>query len=93
MSEPNKPPSLLAEALRFELEEIVQGAVERALNGNGHHGGGQLLDAEKAGKRLDVPESWIRDMARQGELPCVHLGHYIRFKAEDLDQFVKAHKK
>ncbi len=39
MGDPNKnpAPSLLGEAFRSELEEIVEAAIKKALNGNGHH--------------------------------------------------------
>ena len=74
--------SLLRRIFREEF-----GAIKAELNGN------QLLSAKAAADRWEVPESWIRDMARRGELPCVHLGHYVRFKREDLDQFVSEHRK
>lgn len=75
------------EAIRHAVREELA-----ASNGNGHHEG-LLLTAEQAAERWEVPVSWIRDMARRGELPCVHLGHYIRFKPDDLDQFIKDHRK
>jgi len=93
MSEINKTPTIFSDPFRVELEEIVERAIKKALNGNGHYEGDRLLDAKQAAKRWSVPESWIRDMARRGDLPSVHLGHYIRFKPDDLDQFIKAHRK
>ena len=92
MSETNKTPTIFSDPFRSELEEIVERAIKKALNGNGHPAG-LLLTADQAAERWGVPVSWIRDMARRGELPCVHLGHYIRFKFEDLDQFVIDHRK
>lgn len=47
-----------------------------------------LLDAKQVAERLHVPESWVRDMARQGKLRSVRLGHYVRFRPADLDEFV-----
>lgn len=93
MSETNKTANIFSDPFRFELEEIVERAIKKALNGYGHQDGDRLLDAKQAAKRWSIPESWIRDMARKGELPCVRLGHYLRFKFEDLDQFIKAHRK
>jgi len=93
MSETNNTPNLFSDPFRSELEEIVERAIKKALNGNGHQDGDRLLDAKQAAKRWSVPESWIRDMARRGELPCVRLGRYLRFKFEDLDQFVIEHRK
>jgi excisionase family DNA binding protein len=52
----------------------------------------RLLDAAAVAERLHVPETWVRDMARQGRLPSVKLGHYVRFRAEDVDRFVAEHR-
>ena len=38
-----------------------------------------LLDARAMAKRLDVPESWLRDAARGGRVPCIYVGRYMRF--------------
>lgn len=51
----------------------------------------ELLDARATAVRLQVKESWVRDMARQGKLPSVRLGRYVRFRASDLDGFVAQH--
>ena len=93
MSEPKKAnlddSSLLVTLTVGQLREIMH----QAPNGNGCHDGDHLLNTKQAANRLGVPVSWIREMARKGELPCVHLGHYIRFKPEDLDQYIKDHRK
>ncbi len=59
---------------------------------NGHHEEGRLLSPEHAAERLDMPVSKIREMARRGELPCVRLGHYVRFSPSDLARFIEGHK-
>ena len=38
-----------------------------------------LLDAKQMAARLDVAESWLRDAARAGRIPCVRVGRYMRF--------------
>jgi excisionase family DNA binding protein len=48
----------------------------------------RFVDARTAAERWQVPESWIYDMARQGKLPSVRLGHYVRFRPEDLERFI-----
>jgi len=75
-----------------QLKEIIHQEMQKSSNGNGHHDG-LLLTADQAAERWSVPVSWIRDMARRGELPSVHLGHYVRFTTEDLDQYIKDHRK
>ena len=47
-----------------------------------------LLDAPELAKRFGVPESWVREQARQGNLPCLRLGHYMRFRLEEVERFL-----
>jgi len=49
---------------------------------------GELLTAPEAAKILNVPESWVREQARLGELPSVRLGHYVRFRSDELRAFL-----
>jgi excisionase family DNA binding protein len=48
----------------------------------------QLLTAPEAAKMLNVPESWVREQARLGELPSVRFGHYVRFRSDELRAFL-----
>jgi len=41
-----------------------------------------LLDAKAMAERLRVPESWLRESARRGRVPCVYVGRYMRFDPE-----------
>ncbi len=75
-----------------QLKALVREEIEKAAGQNGQHGD-ELLSAETAAQRWDVPVSKIQDMARRGELPCVRLGHYVRFKPADLEQFIKDRSK
>ena len=83
--------SNLAEALAAILRPIVEEAVSGVVSQNSH--AVELLSAKTAAERWDIPVSWIRDMARRGELPCVKLGHYTRFKPDDLARFIQEHRK
>lgn len=47
-----------------------------------------LLGAPKLAKRFGVPESWVREQARQGNLPCVRLGHYMRFRLQEVERYL-----
>jgi len=93
MAETNKTLKIFSDPFRSELEEIVERAIKKALNGNGHHNEDYLLNTKRAANHLGVAVSWVREKARRGDLPCVHLGHYLRFKPEDLDQYIKDHRK
>jgi excisionase family DNA binding protein len=44
----------------------------------------------EAAELLGVKESWLASAARDGRVPCVHVGHYVRFKLADLDKFIES---
>lgn len=48
----------------------------------------RLLSAPEVAKVFDVPESWVREQARLGNLPSIRLGHYVRFKPQEIARFV-----
>jgi hypothetical protein len=41
------------------------------------HGASELLDARELAELFCVPESWVREQARLGNLPSFKLGHYV----------------
>jgi excisionase family DNA binding protein len=50
--------------------------------------GGRLLTADQVGEMLGVPKSWVYRQSRQGRIPTVTLGHYRRYRAEAIEQWV-----
>ena len=84
----------LENALEGLLRRIIREEITAA-NQNGHNdrNGDELLTAKQAGERWNIPASKIKAMARQGQLPCVRLGHYIRFSPADLARFIEGNKK
>ena len=49
----------------------------------------RLLDAKAIAERLAVPESWVRETARSGAIPCVRLGRYVRFDLTDVEAWLE----
>jgi excisionase family DNA binding protein len=47
-----------------------------------------LLGARELAELFGVPESWVREQARLGILPSIKLGHYVRFRIEEVERFV-----
>lgn len=39
----------------------------------------RLLTAEEVADRLAVPVSWVREATRDGRLPHLRLGRYVRY--------------
>jgi excisionase family DNA binding protein len=54
---------------------------------------GQLLTPKQLAERLNVPESWIYAHVRQGVLPCVRLGRYVRFTEDMADLIVSQNER
>jgi len=50
----------------------------------GEHITPPLLDAEEAGRLLNVPATWMLAQARARRVPHVRLGHYVRFDHDEL---------
>jgi excisionase family DNA binding protein len=53
----------------------------------------RLLDAKAIADRLGVPESWVRESARSGAMPCVQLGRYVRFDLADVEAWLQECKR
>jgi excisionase family DNA binding protein len=49
-----------------------------------------LLDAEQAGRLLNVPSTWLLAEARADRIPHVRLGRYVRFDAAELEVWWRA---
>jgi excisionase family DNA binding protein len=51
----------------------------------------QLLKAKAVAERLGVSERWVRDHAtrRSPRLPVVKLGSLLRFREDDVEDFVE----
>lgn len=48
-----------------------------------------LLTADEAAALLSVPASWVLSEARTNRIPSVRLGRYVRFKRDDLEQWLE----
>ncbi len=53
----------------------------------------KLLTPQDVAKWLGVSAAWVRDHAtrKKPALPTVRLGKLIRFRAEEIEQFLKDH--
>lgn len=51
-----------------------------------------LLTAKQAGVLLGMSESWIYQRTEAGELPCVRLGHSVRFVPAALRAYARGER-
>jgi excisionase family DNA binding protein len=49
----------------------------------------QLLLPAEAADQLRVPESWLYLAAREGRFPHVRVGRYVRFRQEDVTEWIR----
>ena len=49
-----------------------------------------LLSADEAAKHLRIHVKSLQKLAREGKVPCVHMGKYWRFRLSALDAWVAA---
>jgi excisionase family DNA binding protein len=47
-----------------------------------------LLTADDVAQMLQVKRSWVYAAARQGQIPHVRLGRYIRFREEAIERWL-----
>ena len=80
----------IGELQRLEgtLLSILFGHRNRAAQAGDDHS--KLLSAPQVAKMFDVPETWVREQARLGNLASIRLGHYVRFQPEEIARFVAA---
>jgi len=46
----------------------------------------RLLTAGELAKRLNLPESWVRNEERMGHIPSIRAGKYVRFKLSEVEK-------
>src|SRR5207244_13039202 len=75
-------PAVLGELKRLEAELWARlvGHASKPEPENGD----QLLTPAAAADLLAVRESYVRELARRGDLPAVLMGKYVRFKPADV---------
>jgi len=88
-------PELLSQlALRVAALKTLEGALlslmlsERIATRGLSPAASKLLAARELAELFGVPESWVREQARLGILPSFKLGHYVRFRIEEVERFL-----
>jgi excisionase family DNA binding protein len=76
-------PSVLTLLSARLIQEMA--CVERREQNLGTPNSEELLTASQLGKRLNVPESWVRSEQRADRIPSVRLGRYVRFRPSEVD--------
>jgi excisionase family DNA binding protein len=51
-----------------------------------------LLDAEQLAAKLSIPTTWLEAAARDGRVPCVRAGRWVRFSRAAVEAALAANK-
>ena len=84
MSEVKTPFDLLVDQIRAVVREEIAAAL--ATNKPKPK---LLFTTEEAAELVAVPVTWLAEAARQNKVPSVRVGHYVRFKIDDLRNFIE----
>ena len=90
-------------ALRQALQEVESALIEfeeeEALGEGGEEEtrrsattGFQLLSITEVCQELGMGKSWVYRRLKSGEIPSVKLGHNIKVKREDLEQYLESQR-
>jgi excisionase family DNA binding protein len=92
------------EALRQDLETVESALIEfeeEALGGGEGAGAGthwsgetafQLLSIAEVCQELGMGKSWVYRRLQSAEIPSIKLGHNIKVKREDLEQYLESQR-
>lgn len=73
--------SLVVTVTVGQLNEVVERAVIKALNGNGHH---VLLTAEQLATALQVNKATVYQWVKAKSIPYYQAGRFIRFNLQEV---------
>ena len=80
---------ILGDAFLEAIRQAVREEIQAILRQNGNQEPKLLYNMKEAARLLGVPETWLGRAARQGLVPCVRMGHYVRFTANDLESYIE----
>jgi excisionase family DNA binding protein len=75
-------------ALKTLETQILSRLVFERTNSSQYNPFPKLLNAKELAEHLGVPETWVREQARLGQLPSIKLGHYVRFRLDDVQRYL-----
>jgi excisionase family DNA binding protein len=88
MDSSTSPFDALLQTVLDRVRQVVREEVESALKANPRQK--LTYDIREAALLLNVPESWLGAAARNGTIRSFRLGHYVRFRLVDLEEFIES---
>src|ERR671918_2398249 len=75
------------ESALLEFEEALTG--EASVRPESSHKGLDLLSIPEVCQELGMGKSWVYRRLKSGEIPSIKLGHNIKVKRQDLNQYIE----
>jgi excisionase family DNA binding protein len=89
---PAQCPDLLGELERLKALAWVRLTTDGHGTGQVSQAGNQLLTIPQVSEKLALPVSRVYELARQGKLPIVKVGKYVRVDAVQLARWIGNHR-
>jgi excisionase family DNA binding protein len=83
-----RSPSAHRHSRALETHILSRFLADRGNSSTDSDGFSRLLTAKQLAGHLAVSESRVREQARIGELPSIKLGHYVRFRLDDVKRYI-----
>lgn len=48
----------------------------------------RLLTADEVAALLQLRPSWVQEQTRRGNVPCVRLGRFVRYREEEIREWI-----
>ena len=88
---------LIREAVRDAVREVLRDELAKGVavpsKGEGPGQDGRLWDVHDAAEFLGVSESWLYHQSAAGKVPCIRVGHNLRFDPEALKAWTKGERR
>src|SRR5215203_739607 len=78
------------ESTLLEFEEALTG--EASVRPESRKGGLDLLSIPQICQELGMGKSWVYRRLKSGEIPSIKLGHNIKIKREELEQYLESQR-
>jgi excisionase family DNA binding protein len=53
----------------------------------------QLISPKTLAKACEVPLSWVYTRIREGTIPYIKIGHYVRFEERAIQEWLNEHRR
>ena len=85
----------LREALKKHREALdaLEEALLAELEGRNGQNGQELLSIQDLCRELGMGRSWVYKRVRSGEIPHLQLGHTIKVRRKDLEEYLESQRR